>query len=211
MLVKLDYNCIGQVAQHCDNEKLCIAENEALQFDLSQLYCSFWSDVLDIWNEILAYELALIECEEDPECDTPPDQPIDYELKRNLILGGTYDNCKGKTIKHQGVKTVLIYYSYSRYLIINGYSDTASGLVQKTNDFSLPVDLKQLQMYADKYRNMGKIAFDGTLHFLCANKTTFDWFDAKECGYCGCGSDKCGGTKAKGYGFRSSNISKPRR
>lgn len=208
MLVQQDYNCIGQVAQHCDNEKLCIAENEALDFDLSKLYCSFWFDVLEIWEEVNAYILAVAECESDPDCTTPPVEPIDYDLKYNLIFGGEYLNCNGKTRTHKGVKMVLIYYSYARYTMENQVSDTASGLVKKNNDFSTNVDYKELKDRSDKYRNFGLSTYDNTLHFLCANKSTFDWFDAKECGYCGCGSEKCSGTQSKGYGFKSSNIRK---
>lgn len=211
MLVKEDYNCIGQVAQHCDNDKLCISENEALEFDLSKLYCSFWFDILEIWNEIIAYEIAVAECDLDPECTTPPIEPTNYELKRNLIFGGEYENCNGKKRLHKGVKMVLIYYSYARYTMENQVSDTASGLVKKNNDFSTNVDYKELKDRSDKYRNFGLSTYNDTLHFLCANKSTFEWFNAKECGYCGCGSDKCSGTIAKGYGMRSQNISKPRR
>lgn len=208
MLVKEDYNCIGQVAQHCDNDKLCISENEALQFDLSKLYCSFWFDILEIWNELIAYEVSVSECALDPECTTPPTEPNNYELKRNLIFGGDYQNCNGKTRLHKGVKMVLIYYSYARYTLENQVSDTASGLVKKNNDFSTNVDYKELKDRSDKYRNFGLSTYNDTLHFLCANKSTFTWFDSKECGYCGCGSEKCSGTQAKGYGFKSSNISK---
>ena len=32
------YNCIGILAKHCDNSKLCTAENEASNFDLAELY-----------------------------------------------------------------------------------------------------------------------------------------------------------------------------
>lgn len=208
MLTQQDYNCVAQVAKHCDNEKLCIAENQALEFDLSELYCSFWVDVLEIWDEINAYRLVLYECESDPDCIIPPIEPTDYELKVNLIFGGNYLNCSGKTVSHKGVREVLVYYSYARYIIINQVSDTTSGLVKKNNDFSTNLDYKELKDKSDMSRNMGLISFKRNLHFLCANKSTFTWFDTKECGYCGCGSDKCGGTKAKGYGIRSSNISK---
>lgn len=208
MLVKEDFNCIGQVAKHCDNEKLCIAENHAMDFDVSELYCSFWSDILEIWNELIAYQEEVSECASDPNCTTPPVKPEDYDLKFSLIFGGNYINCKGKSIKQDGVKRVLIYYSYARYVKVNQVSDTASGLVKKNNDFSTNVDYKELKDTSDEYRNMGYLTFKRSLDFLCANKTSFDWFDAKECGYCGCGSDKCGGTKAKGFGIRSSNISR---
>lgn len=209
MLVQSDYNCIGIVAQHCDNSKLCIAENEALLYDLAQLYCDFWNDVLDIWEEINTYREELAACEANPDCITPPIEPDNYDLKVNLIFGSEYLNCAGKTRSHLGVKNILVYYSYARYVILNGFNDTPSGLVRKTNDFSIQVALKELEDFANKYRNMGLLNFGNTNKFLCAHKANFENFDSdKNCGGCGCGSDSCGGTKAKGYGFKSRNISK---
>ena len=54
------------------------------------------------------------------------------------------------------------------------------------------------------------ISFEKTIKFLCANKDVFTFFDATNCKYkCGCDCDNnCSGTRAKGYGIRSSNINK---
>lgn len=210
MLETQDYNCIGIVAKHCDLPKLCIAESEAMDFDVSQLYCSNWMDILSVWEEIIAYNLAVIRCQENPECTTPPTEPDDYVLKVLLIDGGVYEGCNGKPATQQGVKKVLTYYSYGRYTILNGFNDTATGMVTKTNDFSVPKTMKELEGFADKYRDMGLISFQNTIKFLCANKTTFTWFNSGDCKYqCGCDcNNDCGGTKARGYGLRSTNISK---
>ena len=51
-----DFDCIGQVAKHCDLQKLCVAINEAQDFDLSELFCDFWNEILEINNELKAYE-----------------------------------------------------------------------------------------------------------------------------------------------------------
>ncbi len=209
-LIQSDYACIGQVALHCDKDKLCIAENEASQFDLSQLYCSNWMDIVAIWNEIIDYRAAVEACAANPDCDTPPTEPTEYELKVKLIEGGEYVGCNSKTTYQQGVKTVLAYYSYGRYVLINGLNDTATGMVQKTNDFSIPKTQKELEQIADRYRNMGLISFQNSVSFLCANKNTFTWFNSTDCKHkCGCGcNDGCNGTQARGYGLRSTNISK---
>lgn len=211
MLVQSDYNCIGIVATHCDLPKLCIAENEATDFDVSQLYCSNWMDILAIWEEINAYRIALAECEaQEPPCENPPAEPEDYVLKVLLIEGGVYEGCNGKPATQQGVKKVLVYYSYGRYLLKNGLNDTASGFVTKTNEFSIPKTQKELEAYNNQYRDMGLISFKNTIKFLCANKTTFTWFTSADCKYqCGCDcKDDCGGTKARGYGMRSTNVTK---
>lgn len=206
MLQPNDFENIGMVATHCDLKKLKIAENESYKFDLEEIFCDFWEDVIEIWNEIDTYRTALASCEADPECETPPVTPENYALKYNLIYGGDYVGCNNKTRLHDGVKAILIYYTYARYVILNRYNDTPTGLVNKTNDFSIQVQSKELEAFADKYRNMGKISFQKTVGFLCAHTDVFSWTDCKKCG---CGSEKCNGTtKAKGYGFRSTTISR---
>lgn len=211
MLSQLDYKGIGVVAFHCDKSKLEVAENHALQYDLSQLYCSFWGDIVEIWDEINTFEAALAACAADPGCIVPPTPPENYILKLGLINGGTYVNCAGKTRTQTGVRTVLVNYSYARYVILNGFNDTSTGVVSKTDPFTIPKTIKELEQFADMYRNMGKITFENTLHFLCANKNTFGFFNTGECDYncgCGCNNNDCGGTQAKGYGLKSSNIRK---
>lgn len=200
MLQPSDYSPFGIVATHCDLRKLEIAENEAYRFDVSELFCDTWDEIIEIWDELIAYDA----CVADPECI--PVVPVNLAEKRSLIYGGEYTGCNGKTRKHYGVKDILIYYSYARYVILNGFNDTATGVVKKTNEFSIPTPLGELKDYADKYRNMGRISFNRTVGFMCANTDIFTWTDCKGCG---CGTEKCnGGTKAKGYGFRSANVSK---
>ena len=194
-LQQQQYNCIGIVAKHCDLSKLCVAENEATIFDLGELFCSFWQDIEEIVLEVEAYI-------ENP--DLP--QPENYELKFQLLNGGFYTDCKEKQRPFQGVYNLMAYYSYARYIMLNGFSDTPNGLVQKTNEFSIPQDDKALQRFADKYRNMGLITFGKIKSFLCANKEVFGFDDCENT--CGCGGTDCGKTKTKGYGFRSKNISK---
>lgn len=206
-----DFDCIGQVAKHCDLQKLCVAINEAQEFDLSELFCDFWNEILEINNELKAYEEAYKEYQEclelKEEC-IEPERPENYEAKVNLICGGSFEVCNGKTGHHSGVKRILVYYAYSRYLPINEFNDTPNGQVAKTNQFSIPKPLKEIQGFADKYRNMGLESCKRTIKFLCANREVFPEFSSKDCGSCKCGNDCSGKTKVKGYGFRGSIISK---
>jgi len=195
-LLQSQYNCIGILAKHCDLSKLCVAENEASNFDLAELFCDFWTEIEAIEIEIKTYEL-------DPELPIP----TNYTEKKALLEGGTYLDCSEKSRPFEGIYKILAYYSYSRYIILNGFSDTPNGLVQKTNEFSIPKSLKELEAFADKYRNMGKISFERTVRFICQNSEIFDYSHCPK-DKCGCGSEKCGSTKTKGYGFKSRNINK---
>jgi len=65
-LLPSQYNCIGILAKHCDLSKLCVAENEASNFDLAELFCDFWVEIEQINAEIIAYDNA------DPQPPEPP-------------------------------------------------------------------------------------------------------------------------------------------
>lgn len=197
-LLPLQYNCIGIVAKHCDLSKLCVAQNEASNFDLAELFCDFWVEIEQINNEIITYDSAT---------DPKPEKPVNYDQKKELLEGGNYTDCGDKLRPFEGIYKILAYYSYARYVILNGFNDTPTGLVQKTNEFSIPIDQKALNIFSDKYRNMGLISFERTQRYICKNKDVFDYSHCPK-DKCGCGSDKCGGTKAKGYGLRSRNINK---
>lgn len=190
------YNCIGILAKHCDLSKLCVAENEASNFDLAELFCDFWLDVETINAEVKAYIL-------DPELP----EPTNYEEKTFLLNGGVYLDCSEKQRPFEGVYKIMAYYSYARYIVLNGFNDTATGMVTKTNEFSIPKTLKELEAFADKYRTMGFISFERTVRYICQNSEIFDYSHCPT-DKCGCGSENCGTTKAKGYGFRSRNINK---
>lgn len=209
MLQPQDYNCIGIIAQHCDNEKLCVAEQEALEFDLSSLFCDFWYDILEYWQQVDAYDLAVANCNGNQECMDEITPVVNYAEKKALIYGGYFPNCSGNLRPFSGVKKILVYYSYARYIHINAVSDTSTGLVKKTSDFAIQLNQKELDQLADKYRTMGKITFDQTSGFLCNKRELFTSYNSNGCRGCGCSCEKCGGTtKAKGYGIRSSNINK---
>src|SRR5690625_2736207 len=45
------YKCIGEVAKHCDNEKLCIAENQALDYDVKEKLCDIWDRIDDLMSD----------------------------------------------------------------------------------------------------------------------------------------------------------------
>jgi len=195
-LLPLQYNCIGILAKHCDLSKLCVAENEASNFDLAELFCDFWTEIEAIALEVEAY----IANPELPE-------PTNYTEKTFLLNGGVYLDCSEKQRPFEGVYKIMAYYSYARYIVLNGFNDTATGMVTKTNDFSIPKTLKELESFADKYRTMGLISFERTVRYICQNSEIFDYSHCPK-DKCGCGSEKCGSTKAKGYGFRSRNINK---
>jgi len=191
MITKNDFNGIGQVANHPDLTKLEIAINEAINFDLPELFSSFWETIRQI----------------DHELKTKQAHEIDqYEVKENLINGGVYIGCNNNEKTHLGVKKTLAYYTYARYSVLNSFNDTPVGNVAKSGDFSLPKPLKELEQFADKYRNMGYVSALKTLDFLCHNKAVFSGAESL-CKPCNC-SEIDGEIKTKGYGISGAIVTK---
>lgn len=179
-----DFEKLGQIAAHCDTKKLAVAVNQAAEFDMERIFCGLWIEAEAKWTST----------------DTS---------WRNLINGTEYIGCKNSNRRHKGLKDALIYFSFARYTYNNGFNDTPSGNVQKTNDFSIPKPLKEVKDFADQYRNMAYQVVKGLKNWLCLqDKTTFPAYERDECEPCGCAGECGGPTTTTGYGIRSKNISK---
>lgn len=193
-----DFACVGMVTASCDYKKLCIAIDDALIFDVEPLLCtSFVLDILSKWQEINNLPVG-------------SDIPEPLKLWNSLINGSEYANCNGKLQRQLGLKRLWVYFAYAGYVILNPFDDTPNGLKYKTNEFSMPVPIKDLNGLATSYKNKGIEAFKSIKDFLCLNKEFFTNFDACDCHLnCGCvGSCSCGSTKRVGTGFRMRNIKK---
>ena len=207
-----DFKMIGQLAVHCDKEKLLIAITEAQDFDLSELFCDWWASFEVIFqmgdfNEDFNSDFSRY-IEEYSELFNPDIDVVEQSVFwDNLMNGGNYTDCKGRQKKHFGMKRIICYYAYSRYVLLNGFNDTATGMKEKTNSFSIPKSLRELEQFAEKYRNMGYEAYKRTLDFLCQNTEKIKFTDS-DCKGCGCAFN-CDNTQSstKGFGFRSRIIS----
>ncbi|RMZ60076.1 hypothetical protein D1632_10835 [Chryseobacterium nematophagum] len=185
-----DFNCVGLVAQHCDLKKLCIATEEAKAFDVIPLFCfEFIHDILNHWDQ---------------ESDE-----VDFQKYQDLICGTAYTNAHGKLRENMGFKKVWVYYSYARYLLINQFNDSANGTVKKQNEWSISTSHEEITDLSNKYRRMGKQAYESVLEYLCSHKELFPQFEDCHCKLsCGCsGKCSCGKTK-KMTGFKFSTIRK---
>lgn len=180
-----DFKPVAQLAAHCDLTKLNIATREAIRYEMETLFCDFWLEVETNW------------------ASTDP-------TWRSLIDGDNYTGCNDRNRRHAGLKDALVHFAYSRYLILNGFNDTPTGNVTKNVDFSIPKPLKEIQSFADKYRNMGIITVERIKNYLCLQDSeVFTTYEKKDCHACGCNGE-CGSDKINttGYGVKSKNISK---
>lgn len=77
----------------------------------------------------------------------------------DLFNGSTY-TYSGKEYRHKGLKAVLVYYAYARYVANAHTNQTAFGVVQKNSDHSTAVSEKTIERLvnqanagAEKYKN----------------------------------------------------------
>lgn len=192
-LKKSDFDCIGLVAKHCNWDKLCIAIDEAFEFDMKPLLCEMGYDVSENWD---------LSCEVEPEPEEE-DAPIIDEEWQTILCGGEVTGCGGKKMTISGLKKVLVYFAYARYIIINNWDDTPNGAVTKTNDWSIPKDVSLLRAMSNKYDTMARTLWSENEAYLCS----LGW-NLKNCKGCGC-NGTCGTyNNTKGFGRNSGNIGK---
>lgn len=102
-------------------KKITPAILEAQQFDLKKLMGdAFYLEFVNDFNQ-------------------SPSLPI-YS---DLYNGSEFTHC-GKTIRHEGIKTVLAYLTYARYVLNSNVESTAFGTVRKKTEDSEQVDEKTI-------------------------------------------------------------------
>lgn len=185
-LRKTDFEVIGQVAVHCNLDRLNLATAEAAEFDLKPLLCDMYYDVVDAWDG----------------------EGSDDNLN-DLIEGCEFENCAENIVEHKGLKKLLAYYAYARYIHINDTEDTATGVVKKQRDFSIPISEKELAAKASRYTSMAWATWKEIRNYICLQGADiFPKFDFTTCPEdCPCGNG-CGRTRVGGRRIRMTTINR---
>lgn len=77
----------------------------------------------------------------------------------NIWNAFTYDYA-GEKFRHEGLKTALIYHTYARYLSGANIQTTATGIVQKLNQYSEKIDDRSIQRLIVQARSAATITED---------------------------------------------------
>lgn len=180
LLNKEDFECIAQVAKHCDWEQLCLYIREQQNLTLLPLVgdCIF----------------NLLMQDENEWSD---------EIK-NLWHGSTFEGCGGENKTHFGLKMSLIHWAYGAYVYRHSAVDTPFGVVQKVGRESVPVEISQLRAINKEQRENADFYFERTKEYLCKIK------DIVGCGGCDCICNYCSnnGRKVQNRGFKFRLVSK---
>lgn len=190
-----DFECIGQVAKHCDWQKLCIYIREQQNLSLLPKIgpCLF--------DKLMAYDLGFcISGGYDGE-----------NILKSLWHGGRYTSCDGTPNVHFGLKRSLIHWSYGAYVYRNSFTDSPFGMVQKVSQDSIPVDGKVLASINQEQRSNAEFYYKMTMDYLCSVKDCEPLSDCKVCDCVkGCGCSHCDGNgrTLQRRGVKFSNISR---
>jgi len=144
---------------------------EAQEFDLRPLMGeSFYLSLLD-------------DFEASPSLD-------DYEA---LFNGGHYTH-NGNQYEHGGIKAVLVYHAYARYIGGSPVQSTATGFVRKTNQYSEPASEKTISRMSAQARSGAQSYWDKVKCFIERNSNDYPLFK------CGKKTRYKGGIKIKRIG-----------
>ena len=79
----------------------------------------------------------------------------------------------GITYRHEGLKSVLVYFSYARYAMNANEEETAFGIVNKTDQYSSRVSEKTILRKVDSARAGAMAYFTDVKKFLNDNSTDY--------------------------------------
>src|SRR5690625_1735317 len=177
LLMHVDFECIGQVARHCDWEQLCVYIREQQNLSLlPKIGSCLFSKVYDYLQS---------------------DEKDD--LMKLLWEGGRYCGCDGKTRFHFGLRRPLVHWSYGAYIYRHSAVDTPFGVVQKVSDDSIPVDLKELRAINKEQRDNAEYYFEMTKDFICSVSKDLG------CNTCDCGC-VCNYCSGRGASLQRRNV-----
>lgn len=101
--------------------------------------------------------------------------------KYSDLWNGSEWICNGKTYRHEGLKTVLIYFSYSRYILNSSQQETAFGIVLKQEQNSEYVSEKTILRKADNAKSGAFAYMDDVIRFLNDNSTDYPLWISSYC------------------------------
>lgn len=165
LITKSDFECIGQVAKHCNWEQLCV----------------FIREQTNLWL-IPKIGYCLISKIKDNQ---------ENEIIKKIWCGSEYE-CNGKPKIHFGLKRVLIHASYGAYIYRHGYVDTATGVVQQLNKDSVPAPIHELKSIMNEHYRNADLYLEMVNDFLCTIKDEEIIKDCIiiDCKNCGCSGNK---------------------
>lgn len=157
----------------------------------------------DMVANIASYNAGVAAADTDSTTYTPT---LNEQWFQELLNGCSYTYTwpdKSTTTKiYSGLKPVLVYLSYARFVRSDNVRSTQSGFVKKTVDFSTQISDKEIQAVASRAEADANAFFTGAEDFMRDNKDYFNKYLHNDYGYNG---DTFTGDK-KRVGTRLSSV-----
>tara|TARA_R110002049_G_scaffold309180_1_gene518124 strand:- start:14056 stop:14571 length:516 start_codon:yes stop_codon:yes gene_type:complete len=112
---------------------------------------------------------------------------------QTLLNGGTY-TYNGKTYTNYGLKSVIVFYAYARYILMGSQTDTPFGYVEKNSQNSTPVNYQSKKSMFKINQQTAYNYWESVRLFIERNKEDYPLWD-----------DNCVSTRTV---FRISKISR---
>jgi len=119
----------------------------------------------------------------------------------NLYKGNVWIK-NGKTYENPGLRSVLVYFSYARYINKANTNSTAFGMVGKTNPDSTPITDRTIDRLVAQAMNGAKAYLNRVEYFIKCNSELFPEYD------CGIESQKSGAIRISAAGGNGSKRKK---
>lgn len=121
---------------------------------------------------------------------------ITNTIYQSLLNGKEYTDTSGYNVIYKGIKPVLVYYAYSRFLANDNIKSTASGFVIKRQDeYSEPISEKTMSRLIQQAESSALSYFEGVKKFLNDNYSIYPLWK-----YCGINTNKRSGCNISSVG-----------
>ena len=101
-----------------------------------------------------------------------------------LLDGGEYEKIEnGQPFKYfnPGIKKVLVEFSYARYILFGGYTDTPFSMVEKLSQDSRPVEKESKRAMYKNMQQVAQLYFGEVEKFILRNHTDYPLYRNDEC------------------------------
>lgn len=95
-----------------------------------------------------------------------------------LLAGSSFTNYRGETISHKGLKFVIAYLNFSKYLGESYVADTYTGFVSKNRPDSTILSEGAIRRMQETERAIALTAWDTVKEFLNTNSTDYPYWHA---------------------------------
>ena len=94
----------------------------------------------------------------------------------DLLNGCQFTDCQGNQRNNPGLKKVLVYLFWSRYVYDINVTDTPTGMVAKTRQDSEQLSMGHLNNLSSQYETMAMNYFEGVRAYIMANSSEYPLF-----------------------------------